>query len=93
MKKESIRVRAANPHDTITREYGRVIEDNPGNIGAFYNRGCAYKYKGELEKANRDFNSVIKLDPMHSRAYNRVRLTFTTFTSRMGSSKEQLEIT
>lgn len=71
MARGNVRERAVNPHDIVAREYGRVIKDSPGNVEAFYNRGCTYKYKGDLENAVRDFNRVIKLDPRHSRAYNR----------------------
>ena len=71
MTRGNARTGAINPHDIVAREYGRVIRDNPGNVGAFYNRGCAYKYKGDLENAIRDFNRVIELDPSHSRSYNR----------------------
>lgn len=71
MARGNVRERAVNPHDIVTREYGKIIKDNPGNVEAFYNRGCTHKYKGALESAIRDFNRIIELDPSHSHSYNR----------------------
>jgi tetratricopeptide (TPR) repeat protein len=45
--------------------------ENTKNLaGAFYNRGNAYSDKGELDRAIRDYDQAIRLNPQYALAFN-----------------------
>ena len=47
-----------------------VIESDPQNDGAFVNRGIAYRRLGDLDRAIRDYDEAIRLNPRAADAYN-----------------------
>ncbi len=49
--------------------YTKFIDGNPRDIGAIYNRGRAYEETGQIEKAERDFLQITKLDNKNVNAY------------------------
>jgi tetratricopeptide (TPR) repeat protein len=46
------------------------IHKNPRNAVAYYNRGNAYKAKGDLDRAIADYNKAIEIDLRYAHAYN-----------------------
>jgi tetratricopeptide (TPR) repeat protein len=60
-------------YDRAISEYTEAIESDPSNDFAnasmYYYRGLAYRNKNEYDKAIRDFNRVILLNPMKANAY------------------------
>jgi tetratricopeptide (TPR) repeat protein len=50
-------------------DYDKIIELYPEDVDAYYQRGVAYKYKPDHEKAIRDFSKVIELSPKNADAY------------------------
>jgi len=50
-------------------EYNKAIELDPKYVQAYSNRGVAYGYLGENDKALADFNAAIKLSPGSARPY------------------------
>ena len=49
----------------------QAAQDTPARLAtAFNNRGVAYKYKGEYERALDDYNHAILLNPDFANAYN-----------------------
>jgi len=52
------------------------IKLNDKNADAFYNRGCLYLAKGDLQMAERDYSKAILLDKNHFEAYYNRGLIF-----------------
>lgn len=52
---------------TITR----VIEIDPKNAEAYYNRGNVWYEKGNYNKAIADYTKAIEIDPQYAKAYNK----------------------
>ena len=52
-----------------TADYDKVIELNPDNADAYFNRGDAYDQIGEYDKAIDDYNKAIELEPNNADAY------------------------
>ncbi|MFY9692486.1 MAG: tetratricopeptide repeat protein [Xanthobacteraceae bacterium] len=46
---------------------------NPKFAGAFENRGIAYRAKGDVDRANADFDKVIRIDPALAASIQRLR--------------------
>ena len=66
----------ATSHDNMEREYQnairhytKVIELNPGNVEAYYNRGKAHLKISKIPQAIQDFSEIIILDPGNAEAY------------------------
>jgi tetratricopeptide (TPR) repeat protein len=45
-----------------------VIRLQPDNSDAYFNRGLAYKKKGEFDAALKDYDAAIRLEPSHAKA-------------------------
>jgi tetratricopeptide (TPR) repeat protein len=53
-------------------DYSQLIQLQPDNAEAYYNRGICYDTVGQLDLAIEDYNKVLMLDPGHvSAAYKR----------------------
>ena len=52
------------------KNYNNLIDENPNNIAAYYNRGLDKQSLGRYEEALEDYNKVIELNPNYSEAYN-----------------------
>ena len=57
-------------YDKAIGHYTDAIELNHEFAEAYYNRGNAYKDKGEVDRVIQDFNTAIKLKPEFAAAYN-----------------------
>lgn len=44
------------------RDFTRVIEIDPENANAYFNRGCCYDSVGELDLAISDYSVALELD-------------------------------
>ncbi len=44
------------------KDFSRVIEIDPQNANAFFNRGCCYDSIGELDLAISDYSVALELD-------------------------------
>lgn len=44
------------------RDFSRVIEIDPENANAYFNRGCCYDSVGELDLAISDYSVALELD-------------------------------
>ena len=60
----------------VNKRYSESVEDftkaikvKPNYIDAYFNRGIAYEYMGESNRALKDYANVIKLDPGMNEAY------------------------
>jgi tetratricopeptide (TPR) repeat protein len=59
-------------HQFELKRLNNLIEINPKNADAFYNRGWLYAYKGEEQAALDDYHKAIEIDAGHADAhYNR----------------------
>jgi len=56
-------------HDSAIDASTKAIAIDPNYATAYYNRGIAYKDKGQLDRAIEDWNKAIALDPNYARAY------------------------
>jgi tetratricopeptide (TPR) repeat protein len=56
--------------EQVTSYYSRAIEINPKYANAYNNRGNAYTYKGDYDRAISDFNQAILLNPKNAVAYD-----------------------
>jgi tetratricopeptide (TPR) repeat protein len=60
----------ATHYDPIALEYyNSALKLKPHSVEALYNRGLYYQNTGSLEKAEKDYNEILKLDPTHGFAY------------------------
>ena len=55
--------------DTAIATYTRIIQRQPTNADAYFNRGLAYKNDGRIDQALSDYQAAIALDPAHRKAY------------------------
>jgi len=56
--------------------YSRAIEINPKYADAYYNRGKAYRRKGDLDQAISDYSQAILLNQKDAEAYNNRGLAY-----------------
>jgi Tfp pilus assembly protein PilF len=49
--------------------WNHVLQLDPDNYLAYYNRGVLYQDRGKLAEAIEDYSSAVKLDPEYSEAY------------------------
>lgn len=59
-----------NRYDDAVEYYSKIIEKNPKNIDAFFNRGIANMFMKNAKAAIDDFDRTIELDPKSADAYN-----------------------
>ena len=52
------------------RDFTRVIEIDPDNANAYFNRGCCYDSVGELDLAISDYSVALELDMRNGGANN-----------------------
>src|SRR5262245_19172530 len=57
-------------HDQRINSCSAIIERNPKDAVAFYNRGEAYELKGEIDRAISDYTKAIVADPNYAPAYD-----------------------
>ncbi|MGB3459606.1 MAG: tetratricopeptide repeat protein [Halobacteriota archaeon] len=58
-------------YEKAIEQYGKVLEKEPENDNALFNRGRAYNEKGDYDKALEDYNLYLeKIDPNGAAAYN-----------------------
>jgi tetratricopeptide (TPR) repeat protein len=57
-------------HDLRIKGCSLLLQRNPKDVVAYYNRGDAYGLKGELDRAISDYTKAIELNPNYAPAYN-----------------------
>jgi tetratricopeptide (TPR) repeat protein len=45
------------------RTIAKALRFNPGDLGAFYNRGLAYAQEGDYDRAIQDYNQALLINP------------------------------
>ncbi|MCE1245397.1 MAG: tetratricopeptide repeat protein [Firmicutes bacterium] len=50
-------------YDSAIANYTKVIQADPKNAEAYFQRAKAYNFKDEVEKAKADFKKVVELSP------------------------------
>ena len=58
-----------SPAHSIT-DLTELIKQNPVDASAYFNRGRTYGQRGDYDRAIKDFDRVIKLDPQNRRAHD-----------------------
>ncbi len=53
--------------------FDKAIESEPDFYQAYYNRGVTYELMGEREKAEKDFEKVLEINPVHRLAKEKLR--------------------
>ena len=61
--------RSRREYDWAIEDYNKVIEMNPDNVEAYYNRGVTYHHKGDYDRAIEDYTKTIQLKPDYANAY------------------------
>ena len=56
-------------YEKAIEHYTKAIELKPNFLGAYGNRGNAYKSKGDYDRAIEEYNKVLELNPNHAIAY------------------------
>jgi tetratricopeptide (TPR) repeat protein len=62
--------RESTSHDARIEACSASIDRNPNDAAAYYTRGVAYQFKGEIDRAISDFEKAIELNPYHTAAYD-----------------------
>jgi tetratricopeptide (TPR) repeat protein len=57
-------------HDLRIKACSMLLQRNPKDVIAYYNRGDAYGLKGDLDRAISDYSKAIELNPNYAPAYN-----------------------
>ncbi len=63
-----------NPYDPAIKKINTAMQSSPNDASLYNDRGIEYLYKNDLDKAQSDFTTAIKLDPSLARAYNNLGL-------------------
>jgi len=50
-------------------KYTKILDEDPKDAGAYYNRGVAYHLKGDYSNAIADYTEAINLNPKYTAAY------------------------
>ena len=61
--------RSRREYDWAIEDYNIVIDMNPDNVEAYYNRGVTYHHKGDYDRAIEDYTKTIQLKPDYANAY------------------------
>jgi tetratricopeptide (TPR) repeat protein len=64
-------------HDLRIKGCSALLQRNPKDVIAYYNRGDAYGLKGDLDRAISDYTRAIELNPNYAPAYNGRGRAFT----------------
>ncbi|MCL1855651.1 MAG: tetratricopeptide repeat protein, partial [Clostridia bacterium] len=56
--------------ESTVEDYTKIIEANPNDAGAYYDRGCAYSVQKEYDEAIADFARAIELNSNDATYYN-----------------------
>jgi tetratricopeptide (TPR) repeat protein len=65
----------------------KVLEINPRNAVAYYNRGNAYRSKGQYDQAIADYNKALEINPRYAEAY----YNMASASDKAGRKKEAIE--
>src|SRR5262245_43918183 len=65
-------------HNLRIKGCSAIIQHNPKDVLAYYNRGDAYGLKGEADRAISDYNKAIELNPSYAPAYTGRGRAFTS---------------
>jgi tetratricopeptide (TPR) repeat protein len=57
-------------HDLRIKSCSAVLDRNPNDAAAYYARGVAHQFKGDIDRAISDYNKAIELNPYHASAYD-----------------------
>ncbi|MFC1866621.1 tetratricopeptide repeat protein [Thermodesulfobacteriota bacterium] len=68
VKKDLISDRVFDP-DSELKRLNKLIELGMKNADVFYNLGWAHEYKGDLQRAEKDYTRAIEIDKSHVDAY------------------------
>ena len=64
-------------YDASIATYTQIIQRNPKNADAYFNRGLAHKNLGRTDQALSNYGTALALDPAHRRAYlNRANILY-----------------
>lgn len=56
-------------YDQAIEQYSEVLESNPGDINALYNRGRSYEELGKFDLAENDFLTLLEMDEKNISAF------------------------
>ena len=59
---------ASGDYTGAVRVFGRSLHFYPTDVWALNNRGVAYKQLGKVERARRDFEEALRIDPQFEQA-------------------------
>ncbi len=59
-------------NESALRDYSRVIELNPGDYQAYYNRGNIYFESFHFEQALADYEQATTINPEYAQAYFKI---------------------
>jgi len=65
-------------HDLRIKGCSAMIQHNPKDVLAYYNRGDAYGLNGEADRAISDYDKAIELNPNYAAAYTGRGRAFTS---------------
>ena len=61
---------ASDNHPVAIRACTQLINRDPRNATAYYNRGISYRETGKIDLALADYNRAIEINPRYFEAYN-----------------------
>ncbi len=72
-------------YDGAAAEFGKAIEEDPGNVSAHYNLGVALAETGRLEEAVREFEEATRLHPGYREAWAALAAAHEALAARTAS--------